>query len=87
MSNARVVDEDVEGLVQSANEGEKVVDRVGAADVAGLRQDLNSELLQLRASLNQSMLVAAGDDQIASPPRERAGDGETDATVGAGDEG
>jgi hypothetical protein len=31
-------------------------------------------------------LVAGGDDQIAALARERMGDGETDATIGAGNE-
>ncbi len=90
MSNASVVDEDIEGLVQSADEGKEVVDRVGAADVAGLRQDVQVqfsrlELFQFNACLGQGTLVAAGDDEIASFVRQRAGDGETDAAVGAGD--
>ena len=92
MSNARVVDEDIEGRVQSADKSEEVVDRVGAADVARLRQDLQVqlgrlELLQYSARLGQGTFVAAGDDEVASFARQRSRDGETDAAVGAGDKG
>ena len=96
MSNSGVVDEDIERPVQSTDERKEIIDRVGAADVAGLRQHGNMrclrksfrlELVQFNARLGQSALVAAGDDEIASFTGQPTGDGEADAAVGAGDEG
>jgi len=75
LSNTGIVDEDIEGFAQSADKSEKIVDRVGAANVAGLRQhgDIRClrqlfllEFVQFDARLGQSALVATGDDQIAS---------------------
>ena len=86
MPNAGVVDQDVDGLTQYANDREEVIDRFRAADIAGLRQDIDVQLVQFKVCLGQGALVAAGDNQIASLTREGAGDGETDATIGAGDE-
>src|SRR5580698_2148434 len=91
MSHASVVDEDIERLVQSTDEREQVVDRIGTADVTGLGQYVEVrfsglEFFQIDARLSQGTFVAAGDDEIASFERQCAGNGQTDAAIGASDE-
>ncbi len=86
MGDAGVVDEDVEALELAADGAEEGVDRVGIADVAGMSEDLNFCGGQFPARRGLGRFVSSGQDQIAAFGGEGAGDGESDAASGAGDE-
>ncbi len=61
------------GLAQTADEREEIVDRVGAAHVAGLRQHGNAELLQFARALAKarSSRPVMTDGSLHAPARGR----------------
>lgn len=59
---------------------------MGVADVAGLGENAEFRTGQFPADASQSFCVTGGEDQVAMFGGESAGDGESDAARGAGDE-
>jgi len=81
-----VVDEDIELKRPPPDGAEEVVDRVGIADVAGLRQDADLVVQQFPAESGKRFLIACSDDEVAGFAREGFGEGAPDTACGAGDE-
>jgi len=87
MSNAGVVDENVESAKFSTYYSEELGDTRLVADVARMRKTLNSLALELLLNALKLARIAAADDEMASLDRQCARDRETNPLRGAGDEG
>lgn len=86
VGDAGIVDEEVKPREVAAQGAEKGINRVGVADVAGPGEDAEFRAGQFPADAGQSFCVTGGEDQVAMFGGESAGDGESDAPGGPGDQ-
>ena len=86
VGDAGVVDENVEAVKLAADRAEQIVHGMRIADVAGLSENADFLTRQFPADTVERGLVASGENQVAAFCGESAGDGESDAAGGAGNE-
>ena len=87
MSDAGVVDEDVDRAELAPYVAEEVVDGVGIADDARLSNNADFLTGQFPAQLTELVLIPGGEDQRAAFLRQSAGNCKADAARGTGNEG
>src|SRR5215469_3954282 len=87
VSEAGVVDEDVDAGEMLADFGDEIAHGLGIAHVADVKQDADAQLGDLFGGFFERLEFTAGDDEIAAFGRERAGKGQADAAAGSGDDG
>jgi hypothetical protein len=82
-----VVDQDIDLAEASDGVGDQLFDLLGLAGVTGKGDGLAAACVDLFGDAGQAVDLARGEDDLGAMAGETLGDGLTDATAGAGDDG